>query len=182
MKIIKKIFLFSSIGIGSILILSIGYFCIRWNLFEVDKNLPENPIYKTFDNRKQESMLNNEPKTNNMKAEDDFSISEPFVCNIYDKNFGFEIDFRIGDGFSGGGYSISVVKNRYNISAYSYSDSPSNAPEKDVKVLKSELILDKNSYKKGDRMYGYVNFKIQEKYGAEKYITEQRGYFKGFVK
>ena len=49
------------------------------------------------------------------------------------------------------------------------------------KVLDSKLILDKESYQKGDSIFGYTELKVQRRYGPEKYIEEGKGYFKGKV-
>lgn len=174
MKSLKKGFLFATLGLLSCMCL-IGYFYIKWDKVGIDEGLKKNITYTTF---KEE--LNEIPQTTNLETE---SIFSPYKCSIYDHKYYLEINFRIGDGFSGGGYNIDVVKNRYKISEYSYTDHPSSSkPEKSMKVIKSELKLDKSTYTKGEYAYGYLDFKIQHKYGSETYIDEGRGYFKAIVK
>lgn len=136
MKFLKRIFLFIIPGALLLSVFLLGYFYIIWEKVEIVEGLKKNTIYRTFDGKH-----NGTSQTTNLETE---SIFGPYNCSIYDHKYYLEINFRIGDGFSGRGYNIDVVKNRYNISEYSYTDNPSSsAPERSMKVIKSELKLNK---------------------------------------
>lgn len=184
MKITKRIFMFILIGILSIPIFVVAYFYITWKSIIIDDNLPKQAIYKTFDHKKQKTfyVLEEEPKTNNLKISDaEFPFNEPYICNVYDEKYYLRINFQFGDGFSGEGYNIYMFENWYKLFDYSYSDIKLNVPEDDSNVLKSELKLNKSTYKKGDTIYGYVNFKIQKIRISENYIEDRNCYFKAIV-
>ncbi|MCT2562772.1 hypothetical protein [Chryseobacterium herbae] len=186
MKKIKKVFLFILIGIVAIPIFMATYYFISWKRTEIDANLSKNPIYKTFDQQKQRTIFESDSenvKSNTFKIKVKNQTGEEYyACAIYDQKYNLEIVFKAGDGFSGGGYKIQNLGNRYKINHYSYTDNhSSHTPEEYTKLLESKLILDKSSYKKGDPIFGYVRFKFQNGYGLEKYFEEGEGFFKGIV-
>jgi len=187
MKIPKQILKFIFIGIFSILIILIGYFYITWNSITIDKNLSKQTIYKTFDHQKQESIFGGESdeiKTNNFRVKTDSLEGEYFSCHFSNDPF-LKITFSAGDGYSGGGYSIDIINNRYQVSPYHYTDNIKPfalfEDEEYYKILNSKLVLNKDSYKKGDSIFGYAELKIQKRYGPEKYFVEGKGYFKGII-
>ncbi|MGH1519344.1 hypothetical protein [Chryseobacterium sp. JK1] len=164
-----------------------GKFLLIWNSVEVDNSLSHKTIFKTFNQQKQASLWHTkskETKTNNFRVKYDSLSPKYFDCYIY-KDPLLKITFSVGDGFSGGGYQIDIIQNRYKVSLYSYTDiiKPFDFlnTEEAYKVLKSRLILDKDSYKKGDSLFGYAELTIQRGYGHQKQIEEGKGYFKGIV-
>jgi hypothetical protein len=186
---IKKLFLFIFIGIISILFFIVVYYFISWKQNEIDPNLSKNPIYKTFDQQKQKTIFegdSDDVKSNNLtiKIEDE-SSEEYYTCSIENNKLFLDIKFFTGDGFSGGGYQLNIINNRHQVSLYQYTDAIRTFDfldtEDHFKVLDSRLVLNKDSYKKGDSIFGYVAFKIQRKHGTEKYIEEGKGYFKGVI-
>ncbi|HCA07422.1 hypothetical protein [Chryseobacterium sp.] len=186
MKKTKKVLLFIVIGIVSIPVFMVAYYFISWRQNEIDPDLSKNPIYKTFEQQKQRTIFESDSeslKSNNFKIKVKNQTGEEYyTCAIYDQKYNLEIVFKAGDGFSGGGYTIQNLGNRYKIDHYSYTDNhSSHTPEEYTKLLESTLILDKSSYKKGDRIFGYVQFKFQNGYGLEKYFEEGEGFFKGIV-
>lgn len=181
--------MFILIGILSVSTFLIAYFYITWKSIIIDENLPKRGIYKTFDHQKQESIFggkSDENKTNNFRVKIDSLEGEYFSCSMYDNKLFLEIKLSAGDGYSGGGYDIDILNNRYKLSPYHYTDNikPFNFFESEeyYKILNKKLILNKDSYKKGDSIFGYIELKIQKRYGQEKYFDEGKGYFKGIVK
>lgn len=189
MKKIKKVFLFILIGILSVPLFIVAYYFISWKQSETDLNLSKNPIYRSFDHQKQKTIYKGESdnvKSNNLTIKIRTETSEEYyTCSIENNKLLLDIKFFAGDGFSGGGYELEIIKNRYKLSPYHYTDVQRSFDFLDkreyFKVLDSRLILNKDSYKKGDSIFGYTSFKIQSRSGPDKYIQEGKGYFKGIV-
>lgn len=183
-KRIRKVLLIA-ITIG--IIFSLGKYFFFWNKIEIDSNLSKKTLFKDFNHQKQQYIYggdSEEVKTNNFQVKIDSLSAESYNYNINDKIFSLEIQLFTGDGFSGGGYTIDIINNRYKISPYHYTDSPRTFDfinNEYYKIVNSKIILDKDSYKKGDSIFGYTQLKVQKRYGAEKYFEEGKGYFKGIV-
>ncbi|WP_454047272.1 hypothetical protein [Chryseobacterium sp. Marseille-Q8038] len=183
-KRIGKILLIIVLGFS---VFIIGKFFLVWNSVEVDNNLDQKALFKAFDTQKQQTLWDTgDIKSNDFKVKtktDDLS-PEYYWCSIH-KDPILTVRLYAGDGFSGGGYEITILQNRYKISPYSYTDTIKPFDflntEEYYKVLDTKLILNKESYQKGDSIFGYTELKIQEGYGPEKYIVEGKGYFKGKV-
>lgn len=172
--------------LGFLLFLA-GKFLLVWNSVEFDNSLSHKTIFKSFNQQKQASLLqaeSEEIKTNNFRVKYDSFSPEYFGCSIH-KDPLLKVTFFVGDGFSGGGYQIDVIQNRYKVSPYSYTDNIKPFDFLDTgeyyKVLDSKLILNKDSYKKGDSLFGYAELTIQRGYGPQKQIEEGKGYFRGIV-
>ncbi|SIQ91752.1 hypothetical protein [Chryseobacterium sp. RU33C] len=183
-KRIGKIILI--IILGSLVFIT-GKFLLVWKSVEIDHSLSQKPIFKAFNQQKQATLWSQkgeDHKTNDFKITSDNTSFEYYSCYI-NRNPTLKITFSVGDGFSGGGYQIDILQNRYKVSPYSYTDNIKpfdflNTGEY-YKVLDSKVVLDKESYQKGDSIFGYTELKIQEGYGPRKYIEEGKGYFKGKV-
>ena len=184
---IKRIGKFLLIAVIIGIIFSVGKYFFFWNKIEIDSNLSQKALFKDFNHQKQQYIDggdSEEIKTNNFQVKIDSLSTESYSYSIKDNTFSLEIQLFTGDGFSGGGYTIDIVDNRYKISAYHYTDSPRPYDfinEEYYKIIDSKVILDKDSYKKGDSIFGYTKLKVQKKYGSEKYFEEGKGYFKGIV-
>lgn len=186
---IKKLLLYIGIGIVSIPVFIAAYYFIAWGPNETDPTLSKNPVYKSFDKQKNKTVFEEESEggqSNNLIIKTDNDTSEEsYTCYIDENNLFLDIKFSAGDGFSGGGYELKIVKNRHQLSPYHYTDVIRPFDFLDTgdyyKVLDSRLVLDKDSYKKGDTIFGYTAFKIQNRYGPEKYFEEGKGYFKAIV-
>ena len=185
---IKRIGKFLLIAITIGIIFSLGKYFFSWDKIEIDTSLSKKTLFKDFNHQKQQYIDggdSEEIKTNNFKVKIDSLSTESYSYNIKDKTFFLEIQLFTGDGFSGGGYNINIINNRYKLFPYHYTDNvkPFNFFEGEdyYKVLNKKLILNKDSYKKGDSIFGYIELKIQKRYGSEKYFEEGRGYFKGIV-
>ncbi|WP_114820410.1 hypothetical protein [Chryseobacterium sp. KLBC 52] len=184
---IKKTGKIALIIILGFLVFITGKFFLEWKSVEVDHSLSQKPLFKAFNKQKQATIWSQEgedAKTNDFKITSDSTSFEYYSCYI-NRNPALNITFSVGDGFSGGGYQIDILQNRYKVSPYSYTDNIKpldflNTGEY-YKVLDSKLILNKESYEKGDSIFGYTELKIQEGYGPGKYIVEGKGYFKGKV-
>lgn len=193
MKILIKVFqIFACILILGVLYLLFQYF-IKWDSVKIDNNISKNPVYKKIDKQIVNeifSLHKEEKYTNNVI----FSLDENALkieefnyhnCNIYFQGPLLVISFTSGDGFSGGGYEIKVLKNRFNVKPYHYTDviRPFDFLEIDeqYKLLESTLILNQNSYKRGDSIFGYTKFKIEKGTGSEKYFENGKGYFRGII-
>ncbi|WPO91936.1 hypothetical protein [Chryseobacterium sp. YR459] len=184
---IKKIGKILLIIILGFLVFITGKFLLVWKSVEVDHSLSQKPIFKAFNKQKQATIWSQEgedAKTNDFKITSDSTSFEFYSCYI-NRNPTLNITFSVGDGFSGGGYQIDILQNRYKVSPYSYTDNIKPFDFQNTgeyyKVLDSKLILNQESYQKGDSMFGYTELKIQEGYGLGKHIVEAKGYFKGKV-
>ncbi|RQO38291.1 hypothetical protein DBR39_15610 [Chryseobacterium sp. KBW03] len=184
---IKKIGKILIIIVLGLLVFIIGKFLLVWDGVEVDHSLSKRSLFKTFDRQKQETIWSKRGiKSNDFKTkmETDSLSPEYYECAIH-KNPILTVRLYVGDGFSGGGFQIDILQNRYKISPYSYTDNIKPFDFLDTgeyyKVLDSKLILDKESYKEGDSIFGYTELKVQRRYGPEKYTVEGKGYFKGIV-
>lgn len=183
----KKGIILVLVGLIMIPFCLVGYYFMSWKSNDINKNLSKKAIYKTFDHQKQSLIFggdSNETKSNSLKITTGTKTDgEFYTCTIYDLKNMMEVTFRVGDGFSGGGYKVHLLGNRHKVEHYSYTDNPSSELFKDYsKLLESQLILDKDSYKKGDSLFGFIHFKFQNRYGPGKYFHEGKGYFKGIVK
>ncbi|MDF2554022.1 MAG: hypothetical protein K0R36_3476 [Chryseobacterium sp.] len=184
---IKKIGKFLLVAVILGIIFSLGKYFLIWNKVEIDNHLSKKILFKDFNHQKQQYIDggdSEEIKTNNFRTKIDSLSTESYSSNISNNNFSLEIKLLKGDGFSGGGYSINIINNRYKISSYHYTDN--HRPfdfmnEEYYKIIDSKVILDKDSYKKGDSIFGYTQLKVQKRYGPEKYFEEGEGYFKGIV-
>lgn len=165
----------------------LGKYLFFWNSVIVDTNLNKKVLFQDFNHQKQQYIYggdSEEIKTNNFKVKIDSLSTESYQYNITDKPFSLQIQLFTGDGFSGGGYNIDIINNRYKVSPYHYTDSPRTFDflnEEYYKIVNSKVILNKDSYKKGDSIFGYTELKVQKRYGPEKYFEEGKGYFKGIV-
>jgi len=184
---IKKIGKISLIIVLGFLVFIIGKFLLVWNSVEIDNSLSQKHLFKAFDTQKQQTLWDTEDiKSNDFKVKTETNDLSPEIywCSIH-KDPILTVRLYAGDGYSGGGYEINILQNRYKISPYSYTDNIKPFDflntEEYYKVLDTKLILNKESYQKGDSIFGYTELKIQEGYGPEKYIVEGKGYFKGIV-
>jgi hypothetical protein len=184
---IKKIgkFLLIAVIIGIVFIVA-KYF-LFWHKVEIDGHLSKKTLFRDFNHQKQQYIDggdSEEIKTNNFRVKIDSLSTESYSFNINSYPISLEIELFTGDGFSGGGYSIEIINNRYTISSYYYTDNkrPFDFINSEYyKIIDSKVILDKDSYKKGDSIFGYTKLKVQKRYGPEKYFEEGEGYFKGIV-
>ena len=153
------------------LVFTAGKFFLVWESVEVDPGLSQKPLFKTFDKQKQANLWGEDSeediKTNDFKTKSDTISPEYYSCYINKKPI-LNVIFSVGDGFSGGGYQIDILQNRYKISPYSYTDNIRPLDFLDTgesyKILESKLILDQETYKKGDRIFGYCELKVQRGY------------------
>lgn len=172
--------------IGFLLFIS-GKYLFFWSSVEIDPNLSRKALFKDFNHQKQEYIDggdSDEIKTNNFRVKIDSLSTESYGYYITDHPLSLEIRIVTGDGYSGGGYNIKIIGNRYQVSPYHYTDSPrffDFINEDYYKIINSKVILNKDSYKKGDSIFGYTELKVQKRYGPEKYFVEGKGYFKGVV-
>ncbi|WP_146942648.1 hypothetical protein [Chryseobacterium hagamense] len=184
----KKAARYVLIIISGCFLLAIGNYFLVWKRVEIDSALSAKPLFKDFTHQKQESFDGRESesiKTNNFRIKTDGSSAEAYRYEIQDFPVFLQIRFSTGDGYSGGGYVVKIIKNRYRISPYHYTDSPRPFDflhEDYYKILSSKVILDKASYRKGDPIFGYTEFEVQKRYGPDKYFERGKGYFSGIVR
>jgi len=187
MSKIKKIGKYFLIFVIAYVLFTAGKYLFFWSRVEIDGNLNKKALFKNFNYQKQQYIDggdSEEIKTNNFKVKIDSFSTESYNYWITENTFSLEIKLFNGDGFSGGGYIFDIVNNRYKVSPYHYTDSPRTFDfinEEYYKIINSKVILDKDSYKKGDSIFGYTELKVQKRYGPEKYFVEGKGYFKGIV-
>ncbi|MCE3076818.1 hypothetical protein [Chryseobacterium gwangjuense] len=187
MSKIKKFGKYLLIAIIASLLFVLGKYFFLWSPIEVDHNLNKKTLFKDFNHQKQQYIVggdSEEIKTNNFKVKTDSFSSESYIYSIQDNPLSLQIQIFTGDGYSGGGYNVEIINNRYKVSLYHYTDNPKPFDfmnEEYYKIIDSKVILNKDSYKKGDSIFGYTEFKIQKGYGPEKYFEQGEGYFKGIV-
>lgn len=190
MKILNKIFqIFVGIIILGFVYLLFQYF-MKWDAITIDKHISKNSAYRKIDNQKISHFLtmNKEDKyTNNVIFSFDDRTTEIqdfnyHHCNIYFEGPFLIIQFISGDGFSGGGYNLRLLKGRFNTEPYFYTDNPSTFDNNEYsKVHLQHLVLNKENYKSGDSIFGKINLKIQKDYGPEKSFEYGNGYFRGLI-
>lgn len=174
--------------ISGCLLFAISTYFLVWKSVEIDPALNAKPLFKDFTHQKQKSIdagESEEVKNNNFRVKADGSSAESYRFDIQDLSFCLQIRFSIGDGYSGGGYIVKIIRNRYRITPYHYTDNPRAFDflhEDYYKILSSKVILDKASYKKGDSIFGYTELEVQKRYGPEKYFERGKGYFSGIVR
>jgi hypothetical protein len=174
--------------ISGCLLFAVGAYFLAWKKVEVDPSLNITPLFIDFTRQKQEytgGRKSEDLKTNNFRVKADGSSAESYRCDIQDLPFVLQIRFSTGDGYSGGGYIVEIIRNRYRISLYHYTDASKTFDflyDDEYKILSSKVILDKASYKKGDPVSGYAELEVQKRYGPEKYFEKGKGYFSGIVR
>lgn len=184
---IKRIRKFLVIAVIIGIIFSLGKYFLIWNKVEIDSRISEKILFKDFNHQKQQYIDGGDSediKTNNFRLKTEGFSTESYIYNINSNPISLEIKLFTGDGFSGGGYTVEIINNRYTISSYHYTDNPRYfdfIDEEYYKIINSKVILDKDSYKKGDSIFGYTKLKVQKRYGPKKYFEEGEGYFKGIV-
>lgn len=174
--------------ISGCLLFAAGTYLLAWKKVEVDPSLSIKPLFKDFNRQKQEYIDGGKSegiKTNNFRVKADGSSAESYRYDIQDFPFVLQIRFSTGDGYSGGGYIVKILHNRYSLSPYHYTDAPGTFDflnDEYYKILSSKMVLNKAFYKKGDSIFGYTELKVRRRYGSEKYFEEGKGYFKGIVR
>jgi hypothetical protein len=183
----KRIGKFLLIAVITGIIFILGKYFLFWHKVEIDSHLSEKTLFRDFNHQKQQKFFGGESekvKTNNFRIKNENYSAESYRYNISKNPIFLGIELFTGDGFSGGGYTIQIINNRYTISPDHYTDNPRPFDfmnEEYYKIIDSKVILDKDSYKKGDSIFGYTKLKVQKRYGPEKYFEEGEGYFKGIV-
>ncbi|MDY3350896.1 hypothetical protein PG357_02735 [Riemerella anatipestifer] len=111
------------------------------------------------------------------------------ICKAEMINDTLRINFGYSTGFSSTGFNVQYIDKKYKIIPYYSSDNiaifvDENGNEIQEKRSKyffnnQKLILDKANYKKGDSIYGYINFSSLEVGENQKNINHSgKGYFR----
>lgn len=100
----------------------------------------------------------------NNKISESTSVSNmEFVKNhIYKEKGILFILIDIGVGYSGTTINIMKMGRFYNLYIDDYTDSVDDEKENTYKILKKEIILDKETYKVGDSIFGKVKLEVSE--------------------
>jgi len=138
------------------------------------KNLNNKILFSFYDNPKEKSVTTDfyfDEKPQNDTVFYQCRFEETGILNTK------IISFVFGDGFSGLKINVTKFGNFFRTDIENYTDNlnDSNLPKYHVK--KQSLILDKNSYNKGDSIYGKINLKVIEIQNQNKEY-ESFGYFK----
>lgn len=110
----------------------------------------------------------------------DTTHARDYTCQAYIKDGYLTISIGMGSMFGGFGFDIKCTNEKYSIEPYEWSDAEMVGKHRkpSFKVIKQNLILNKNRYILGDSIFGKVDFKIIE----DKKITHiGNGYFRGKV-
>ncbi|PWW29949.1 hypothetical protein [Chryseobacterium sp. AG844] len=91
-----------------------------------------------------------------------------------------EINFHIGDGYSGTNINIIRLSTKYKVFIKDYNDDH-HVPQKKYCIENPNLILDKKNYIKGDSIYGKIDFTIKEEIDRESSVYHVRGHFKSKI-
>jgi predicted RND superfamily exporter protein len=172
-------------GIVFVIISSCLVFLFIYNLkgVKVDNKIKEKVI-KNLKTKKKISFLNDrKPVSTDFSLVKNNTDTVYWQCNIneWEKLKSVqEINFHIGDGFSGKNINIIKLSNKYKIFIEDFSDNNNIHPKK-YYIENQNLILDKKNYNKGDSIFGKIDFTIKEKIDKEYSIYYARGYFKGRI-
>lgn len=102
-------------------------------------------------------------EVNNKISESTSIPNMEFVRNhIYKEKGILFILIVIGDGYSGTTINIMKMGKFYNLYIDDYTDSIDDEKENTYKILKKEIILDKETYKVGDSIFGKVKLEVSE--------------------
>lgn len=186
MNKVRKAGKYLLISMAGYVLFSAGKYFLVWKSVKVDPALNKNRLFRDFDHQKQEYIdggERDEVKTNDFRVKTDSLSTASYRCDVENHPSSLRIRFSTGDE-SSYGYIVKITNNRYTISSYHHTDAPRMFDffKEYDRILSSRLILSQASYKKGDRIFGYVEVKEQKGYGTEKYFKEGKGYFKGIVR
>jgi hypothetical protein len=149
----------------------------KWDTIKVNPNLSKDSIFTKMDKQKEfiifpkfDSTLKQSSRVAILIGEKHSradSLNSSFsTCKAYfHKADTLNIHIGLDGPFGGSGIDISYHNNKFNTKGYQYSDVvPSGKLEKPLHwVIHQQLVLDKASYKIGDSLYGYIDFKVKER-------------------
>ena len=152
------------------------------NIFVVNKRIKTNPIFKKLNMEREIQMgIDLQPpkskRTTNIIYDDfseliceaKFNKSEPILISIYHNS-----------GLNTMGFDIEVLEKQFKVNPFFSSDVHGTQRFHGIKIKKQILILDKCKYKKGDSIFGYIDFEINELYEDED--SYRPSYGKGFFR
>lgn len=100
---------------------------------------------------------------NNKISESTSVLNMEFIKNhIYKEKGILFISIKMGDYFSGTKINIMKMGRFYNLYIDDYTDSVDDEKENTYKILKKEIILDKETYKVGDSIFGKLKLEVSE--------------------
>ena len=137
--------------------------------------IPETLTKKTSDVEYSAGKKRNVGKFNNLKVNN---------CRAYFyQSDTLSINIGIGNGFSGQGFLIKYKDKKFYTEPYYFTDLIiPDEPEPKFKIVYQNLILNKRTYKSGDSLFGYIDFKSIETVKGNK--TKEhwgKGYFRARV-
>lgn len=110
------------------------------------------------------------------------------ICNAEIKNDTLKINIGYSTGFSSQGFNIIYFDKKHRIQPFHATDNISITVDENGREIKpkptrhffnnSKLILDKTEYKKGDSIYGFIDFSSLEIDDITKSTHKGRGYFR----
>jgi hypothetical protein len=138
----------------------------QWNNFEINGSLNKKESFKKLESENEIKMgIDIESPKSKRTTDIIFDESDIYVCDaFFEKNID-TLNIIIGNhsGFSTTGFNIRVLNKTYDILPYSGDD---NIGLDEIKSRfenhNQKLILNKENYKAGDSIYGYIEFEKTE--------------------
>lgn len=164
-----------------------------WNKATFDASISRAPIYIQLDKQKELfSAFEKQDSLFKKTSDVEYSSGKPMSVGefnnlkvnncraYYHQSDTLAINIGIGTGFGGQGFIILYKDKKFYTEPYFSTDVIiPGEPESVYKIVYQKLILDKPTYKLGDSLYGYINFKSIE-IDKNKGTTEHwgKGYFR----
>lgn len=149
----------------------------KWDVVTIDLDMSKDSIFALMDAKKelntfpaQDATLKRSSTVSILIGEhhskqDSLNSSYNTCAAYFSKADTLRIDIGLRGLFGGTGFNINYHNRRFYIKGYQYSDViyQGKLDKPEHWVIHQKLILDKTSYKVGDSLYGYVDFKAMER-------------------
>lgn len=164
-----------------------------WNVTSFDQGITENDSIKLMNNLYDpeefyDDSISVNKKTSLIIYDNDYNKN---ICSAKIINDTLNINLGYSTGFSSKGFNILYYNKKYKIKPYYGTDiiaitldeNGKEIPEKPSQHFfsKQKFILNKTDYKKGDSIYGFVDFSSLEINKGKKFTHKGRGYFQTVI-
>jgi len=149
----------------------------QWDVATINHRLPKDSIFALMDTKKELTTFPGQDSTLKRSSMVSFLMGEKHnrqdslnssynTCTAYfTTSDTLHIDIGLHDLLGGWGFNISYHNRRFYTEGYKYSDIvyQGKLDKPQHWVIHQELTLDRTSYKVGDSLYGYIDFKAMER-------------------
>ncbi|WP_313032337.1 hypothetical protein [Soonwooa sp.] len=164
-----------------------------WNQTDFDETLTQNDSIKLMSSFYDPMEFYNDSLSNNKKTSfvNYDNDNNKNICEAKIINDTININIGYSTGFSSKGFNITYFDKKFSINPYYGTDNIAVFIDENGKEIQEEppkhffnnqkLILNKSDYKKGDSIYGFVNFSSLETNKNQRTNHKGKGYFKTIV-